>query len=312
MNDMPNQNVIEDIAIEAGIDVAYVEKDWFAVNLLKHIIDYRSNFDTHILFTGGTSLSKGYDLIERFSEDLDFLVSDHDTLNKSKRSKFKKDLIDYIQNINGFSIEEGSIKSFDNNKSFTFLVNYPRLFRSVSLRDQLKIEMKFQNPTLPYQNRSVRSFVDKYQKPNDEIMIPCVSPIEISGDKLSALSWRILNCKRNSRGYKPQIMRHLHDLAWLKKYIDESPDDFTNLANKAYESDQKQGGYKIAQMSFPQRLEKTLNLLDGHSGYKDDYNKYVLAMSYAKDDGRISYERAVSLLKDICTTITSKNLLENI
>ena len=48
----------------------YVEKDYWLVLLLKHIL-FR---DCGYIFKGGTSLSKCYHLINRFSEDIDLTV----------------------------------------------------------------------------------------------------------------------------------------------------------------------------------------------------------------------------------------------
>lgn len=299
MNDVPSQQTIEDIAIDMGTKTAYIEKDWFAIQLLKHIFDYRSDFDLNIIFTGGTCLSKGYGLIDRFSEDLDFLVVDKSESNRNDRSNFKNSFIEHVISLTRFSLKKESIESFNKNNSFKFLVTYPKIFQSDSLRDDLKIELKFLSPNLSLQTRPVKSFVAEHQRSSEEIMALCVSPIEIAGDKLSALTWRILNKK-----YKPQIMRHLHDLAWLKECIDESPDKFKKSAENSFKNDQDQRGAEVSQMSLCQRINNTLELLEGKSGYRDDYNNYVLEMSYSKDVDRISYESAVKIFKEICKIIT--------
>lgn len=302
MSDVPKKQFIEDIAIEMGTDPAYVEKDWFAVQLLKYILVYQSDFD--FIFTGGTSLSKGYGLIDRFSEDLDFLVLEKRESNKGTRSSFKKEFIEYIKNLTSFSLDENSLEAFNKNKSFKFLVSYPKIFKSSPLRDDLKVEIKFLTPYLPLERRAIRSFVSEYREDPEETCALCVSPIEIAGDKLSALTWRILSCNRESKDYKPQIIRHLHDLAWLKEIIDNSSSPFKDSAIRAFEIDQDQGGDEVEQMSLVIRINKTLELLNGHSGYKDDYNQYVLEMSYSKDDAKISYESAIKRFNEICKIIT--------
>lgn len=67
----PDANVINEIAAELGIEPAFVEKDWYSVQVLKAIAE-NPNDAIQTVFAGGTSLSKGYGLIQRFSEDLDF------------------------------------------------------------------------------------------------------------------------------------------------------------------------------------------------------------------------------------------------
>ena len=50
---------------------AFIEKDYFATEALRLIADAAGD---KVIFKGGTSLSKGWNLIERFSEDLDLFL----------------------------------------------------------------------------------------------------------------------------------------------------------------------------------------------------------------------------------------------
>ena len=56
----------EAFRIEAGI----IEKDYFVTMFLKQLVQKQSD----IIFKGGTSLSKCYKLIDRFSEDIDLNI----------------------------------------------------------------------------------------------------------------------------------------------------------------------------------------------------------------------------------------------
>ena len=58
-------------ARELGLHAQFVEKDYWVTETLR-TLSYR--YAGHFTFKGGTSLSKGYRLIERFSEDIDILV----------------------------------------------------------------------------------------------------------------------------------------------------------------------------------------------------------------------------------------------
>ena len=61
-----------DVAAERlGISPTAVEKDYWASEIL-HVLS--REFESDFIFKGGTSLSKGYRLVERFSEDIDILV----------------------------------------------------------------------------------------------------------------------------------------------------------------------------------------------------------------------------------------------
>src|SRR5690606_25126930 len=58
-----------------GLPAFVVEKDWWVCIILKAI--FQSQYADSIIFKGGTSLSKAYGLIERFSEDIDLIIDRH-------------------------------------------------------------------------------------------------------------------------------------------------------------------------------------------------------------------------------------------
>ena len=65
-----------------NIDAGFVEKDFWVIEVLRAattsaaiIAKDRSHHLVQTIFKGGTSLSRVYGLIERFSEDVDLLVS---------------------------------------------------------------------------------------------------------------------------------------------------------------------------------------------------------------------------------------------
>ena len=70
---------------QLGLPAAVVEKDYWVTQALRQLqTDYPGEF----IFKGGTSLSKAYGLIERFSEDIDILVRERD--GESKNARYKR------------------------------------------------------------------------------------------------------------------------------------------------------------------------------------------------------------------------------
>lgn len=69
-----------------GISEIYIEKDYWVTYALKQIFTDKSAKDIAV-FKGGTSLSKCYNIIERFSEDIDLVViqDDEETGNALKK-----------------------------------------------------------------------------------------------------------------------------------------------------------------------------------------------------------------------------------
>lgn len=60
-------------SIKAGMNAAVIEKDFWVCWMLDYLF-HRCEWKNHIAFKGGTSLSKSYGLIERFSEDIDLIL----------------------------------------------------------------------------------------------------------------------------------------------------------------------------------------------------------------------------------------------
>ncbi len=64
--------ILNQASNNTGLPAIAIEKDWWVTLALKasFILEYSPN----IIFKGGTSLSKGWNLIERFSEDIDLAI----------------------------------------------------------------------------------------------------------------------------------------------------------------------------------------------------------------------------------------------
>lgn len=67
------REAINTVALQTGLPPSSIEKDWWVTQVLKalHTLPYAE----HIAFKGGTSLSKCWNLIARFSEDVDIALS---------------------------------------------------------------------------------------------------------------------------------------------------------------------------------------------------------------------------------------------
>lgn len=60
-------------ATHPGINQVAIEKDWWVTVTLKAL--FQTDCREWLIFKGGTSLSKGFNIIERFSEDIDLAIS---------------------------------------------------------------------------------------------------------------------------------------------------------------------------------------------------------------------------------------------
>lgn len=161
MEDAKRAARIELVSSETGLSEAIVEKDLWVCYLLDYLFN-RSEFKDSIIFKGGTSLSKAYGLIERFSEDVDLILDwrligysinePWEERSNTKQDKFKIETIertnDYLANTfapvlkAGLSAElglEADVRMGDAEE--TVLFAYPRLFSSEATLDVVKLEI---------------------------------------------------------------------------------------------------------------------------------------------------------------------------
>ncbi len=73
LDDKERSIIFRNTASKMKVNDAIIEKDFWVVLMLNYLFNkckYRDAFT----FKGGTSLSKGYSLIRRFSEDVDIIL----------------------------------------------------------------------------------------------------------------------------------------------------------------------------------------------------------------------------------------------
>lgn len=161
------------------------------------------------VFSGGTSLSKGFGLIQRFSEDLDFkAILPETVLNRGKRTNYRNQIVDAIRKGSSeWSLDDDEIESGNEGRFFNCRIAYQQKFApAIALRPRIRLEICFKPPVLPVEERPLQSFIAKAMRQQPEVpAIACVSPIETAADKLSALTWRVLSrqgCqKKQSTGF---------------------------------------------------------------------------------------------------------------
>ena len=100
--DETKRNAYIQIAEKTGMSAFAVEKDWWVVQALSIIFDMEVG--KHLVFKGGTSLSKAWNLIKRFSEDIDLAIDREflefpGELSKNKRDQLRKKSSEYTEKV---------------------------------------------------------------------------------------------------------------------------------------------------------------------------------------------------------------------
>lgn len=301
MNAVPDKAVIEEVALELGVDPAFVEKDWYVVQLILKIIS-SDLFGARTIFTGGTALSKAHRLLKRFSEDIDFrlILPPDASTSKNKQRKLLSAIRDRLRQMITIHFPPDSVKwkSRDENRYFAFEIEYPSVFRSSSaLRPHLQVEFTVTILLLPPLVRPVASFIAELTKAGPEVPhVTCIDPVENAADKLSALIWRVPDRVRIPEDDDPDLTRHIHDLAALQPYAIRHA-TFRQLAIATIEQDNERC-IRTKGMPLNKKTELLFEILTADTDYRTEYNRFVQGMSYALG-GVPSYDEAMAKLKTL-------------
>lgn len=293
-----DKEVVGYLARERGIDPAFIEKDWYAVRVLKTLSNYSFD-DITIIFTGGTSLSKGYDLLKRFSEDLDFRArfDVEYTANqlKKKRRAFRQGVIDVLEAIEDVAFDESDVEM--DGLGFKIRLTYPQLSNVPDgIRPDLQVEFSFTQPRLDAEYREISSFVADYKNEPAETGFLCLSPVEIAADKFSALVWRVLKRNRADEKDDPAMLRHLHDLYALQGIISRNQELVIQTALESFALDQERQNRNVG-MSLAEASVRAYERIREDVLYRAEYQQFVDEMSYADDDEVISFDSAAENFK---------------
>lgn len=208
------KEIIETVARETGRNEQMVEKDTIQSIFLNEL----SKSDLPFVFKGGTALSKAYDLIDRFSEDID--LSMNRKLTQSERSKSKETIITIADNL-GLELSNASdiMSRYNYNK---YIFKYDSMFSNNPL--EIIVETSYYQTVYPVEQHNVGSFIGKFcEKKSIDLTVPFeasnvmmnVQSLERTFiDKIFAVcDYVILNkIERNSR--------HLYDICQLLNRVE--------------------------------------------------------------------------------------------
>lgn len=165
-----NKELFQDAVIatsqQKGIREIYVEKDYWVTFALFNI--FKNEIGKETVFKGGTALSKCFNLIQRFSEDIDLVVlrKEGETGNqlKNKIKKISNSVSDVLPeiDIDGITNKVGMIRKTAH--------SYPRLFTGHfgQVRDIIIVESTWLGHFEPYTTAQVNSFIYEMMLQNNQ------------------------------------------------------------------------------------------------------------------------------------------------
>jgi len=224
-------DLLKVIAAQEGIPVPMAEKDYWIMQCLWGLQE--QGFDFYL--KGGTSLSKGYGIIHRFSEDIDILIVPPKNMNvkvsqnnmKTAHIKSRKNYFDWLVSsieIDGIlKVEyDPSVEQDIKAKNADILLHYKKQSETTleKLKDEILLEVGFDNVE-PCSEKNISSWAIKYGieaglvfKDTQALKVKCYNPEYTFVEKLQAVSTKFRQHQETGKMAR-NFLRHYYDLYQL-------------------------------------------------------------------------------------------------
>jgi len=236
LTDQNKRNIFAETARQKALPISSIEKDWWVVHTLLAI--FSTEYADKIVFKGGTSLSKGWNLIERFSEDVD-LALDREflgfagDLTKKKISKLRYASYEFIStkfvSSLDFSFREMGLENVNvkpqhvvNHDQDPLIIEiyYPKLTEhNIYLRPDILVEIGSRSLKEPFSQRYINTLVSETfaEMPFTKIStyIPTVNPERTFLEKVFLLHEEYQRPPEKMR--VERLSRHLYDIEKLSR-----------------------------------------------------------------------------------------------
>jgi hypothetical protein len=233
-------NLIGIVARDRGIAAALIEKDYWVTHSLWAL--HQTGLE--IWFKGGTSLSKGFKIIQRFSEDLDLMilhgsvgvlphVSNWTSTNKGptrQRAAFYEALTTALA-VPGVRVERDAGRIDKQARGADYLGHYPGVMLAdlgPAMSPFVRLEVG-RARVVPHVARPLSSFVHDYLAANGLLAgfddnrpasVRCVHPLVTLFDKLDAMARRYARDVIEADAF----VRHYEDVAQIVRAADDLPE----------------------------------------------------------------------------------------
>lgn len=311
--------IFTEISTQKGMKPFAVEKDWWVSRILEII--FQMPIASHLVFKGGTSLSKAWKLINRFSEDIDLAIDKaffgfSGDLGKSQRDRLRKLAGNYTTGTFFEELKQALVGKGFTNLGFVVIetedsdqdprmleIYYPNIIPSDSeyIPPRIQIEVSCRSLREPFSVRTFGSLVDEFYADADFaeplFKVPTVNAERTFLEKLFLLHEEFHRPADKMRVNR--LSRHLYDIyhlanagiayhAILNKELYE-----TIVAHRYTYS-------RVSHVDYNLHHPSTLNPIPPESVIADwdaDYTKMKEDMIY--ENNKPSFEELINNLKDL-------------
>ena len=216
------RQAVQFTADQMNIPAIYVEKDYWVTYALYTIFNNDIGRDT--VFKGGTALSKCYNMIERFSEDIDLVVLRREGETDSKLKSKLKAISSVVEtvlpevDIEGITLKMGMNRKTAHSYNKEFKGDYGQV------RDVIILESTWLGYYEPYTTKSIVSFVGQMMLNTNQSDIAKENgllPFDLLAlEPIRTICEKIMSLVRFSYGENPiddlkKKIRHTYDLHQL-------------------------------------------------------------------------------------------------
>ncbi len=295
-NDLFKQ-LLKEISDKLGILPEYVEKDYYAISILKELTSRNEKF----VFKGGTSLSVCQKIINRFSEDIDISYLD-ETITVGQRKKIKQSFFDAIEAV---SLHVSNPEDIRSKRVFNrYICSYSSSYNV--LGDKVIVEWATQTPAFPIEEKIAQTIIGKYLQQigrDDLVKQYDLAPFKVLTitkertlvDKIFAI------CDYHISKKLDRQSRHIYDIYQLLKYV-ELNNDFIDLFKKVQKYREDLSTCYSAKKDSV--VSKLLFELVEQDTYKKDYNSKTFPLLY----DHIKYEQCIPSIIKIAEFLKTNNI----
>ena len=218
------RQAVQFTADQMKIPAIYIEKDYWVTYALFTIFNNEIGKDT--VFKGGTELSKCYNIIERFSEDIDLVILRREGETDSKLKSKLKVISTVVEAVLPEVAIEGITHKIGMNRKTAHTYNKEFKGGYGQIRDVIILESTWLGYYEPYTTKSIVSFVGQMMLDNKQSDIAKENgllPFNLLAlEPIRTICEKIMSLVRFSYGENPmddlkKKIRHTYDLHQLLK-----------------------------------------------------------------------------------------------
>jgi hypothetical protein len=303
------RQLVSVVAEHFSLSTSQVEKDYYVTLFLKELSKIDSSIN--IVFKGGTSLSKCYKVIHRFSEDIDLAVQyNTDKVTRGERKRLKQIILQVIQNLGLKFLNEDLVRSGRDHNEYH--VAYDNQFGTDSaIIPHIIIETIVVYKPYPCVVKEVGNFITNYlQEMNESQLIKefqlepfsmLIQSVERTFiDKLFAI------CDYHLEGKYNRYSRHIYDIhmIWSSGILNQ--EILRSIVIDVVKDRQRYGNRNKSCQPGLKPIEILKNVIESKV-YKDDFENVTSQFIYKP----VEYDTCIDSLKEIIDSNILPEIVDN-